>query len=133
MELERRAFQYKSKLPCSSSFVTCCYNLSWVASVLNKRGASFKNYCLRSLKTFLVYADVFNFCKWICLKSRFLVSSLINLWALSFILFETIHINPIQNGGQAPLTSFSSLSFTNVGISPQNFLTFSLNPFTTPL
>ena len=28
-------------------------------------------------------------------------------------------------------TSFSPVTFTNVGISPQNFLTFSFNPFAT--
>ena len=33
-------------------------------------------------------------------------------------------------GGQkGPATSFSSVTSTNVGISPQNFLTFSFNPF----
>ena len=30
---------------------------------------------------------------------------------------------------KAPTTSFSPVTFTNVGISPQNFLTFSFNPF----
>ena len=41
-------------------------------------------------------------------------------------------LNPIQDGeGQkAPPTSFSPVTSTNVRISPQNFLTFSFNPFT---
>ena len=45
-------------------------------------------------------------------------------------------INPIQDGrgkgggGQKdPPTSFSPVTYTNVGIRPQNFLTFSFNPF----
>ena len=46
-------------------------------------------------------------------------------------------INPIQDrgGGGGRLggcpTSFSSVTSTNIRISPQNFLTFSFNPFTT--
>ena len=43
--------------------------------------------------------------------------------------------NPIQNGqnGQKgpPPTSFSPVTSTNVGISPQNFLAFSFNHFAT--
>ena len=34
-------------------------------------------------------------------------------------------------GKKAPPTSFSSVTSTNIGISPQNFLTFSFNPFAT--
>ena len=40
--------------------------------------------------------------------------------------------NPIQDGWgvkKAPPTSFSHVTSTNVTISPQNFLTFSFNPF----
>ena len=39
--------------------------------------------------------------------------------------------NPIQDGGgqKGPRTSFSSVTLTNVGFGPQNFLTFSFNPF----
>ena len=36
-------------------------------------------------------------------------------------------LNPIQKGG----TSLSSATSAKVGISPQNILTFSLNPFAT--
>ena len=39
-----------------------------------------------------------------------------------------------QGGGggkKAPATSFSSVTSTNVGFGPQNFQTFSLNPFAT--
>ena len=44
-----------------------------------------------------------------------------------------ILINPIQDrGGQkSPPTSFSPVTSTNVGISPQIFLNFSFNPFAT--
>ena len=47
------------------------------------------------------------------------------------------YVNPIQDrGGQPPppplpRTSFFPVTSTNVGISPQNFLTFSFNPFAT--
>ena len=45
--------------------------------------------------------------------------------------------NPIQDGGQANMThsstSFSPVTSTSVGISPQNSLTFSFNYFDTPL
>ena len=34
---------------------------------------------------------------------------------------------------KAPPTSFSYVTSTNVGFGPQNFLTFSLNPFATPV
>ena len=42
--------------------------------------------------------------------------------------------NPIQDGGggggqKGPPTSFSPVTSTNIGIRPQNFLTFSFNPF----
>ena len=45
-----------------------------------------------------------------------------------------IYFNPIQDGGggggkKAPPTSFSPLTSTDVGISPQNFLTFIFDPF----
>ena len=42
--------------------------------------------------------------------------------------------NPIQDeeGQKGPsLTSFSYVTFTNVGISPQNFLAFIFKPFAT--
>ena len=41
---------------------------------------------------------------------------------------------PIQDGGggqKSPSARFSTASSTNVAISPQNFLTFSFNPFAT--
>ena len=43
---------------------------------------------------------------------------------------------PIQDGGEgqkAPSTSFSPATSASVGISPENFLSFSFNPFATPL
>ena len=47
-----------------------------------------------------------------------------------------IRINPIQDGGgwgwqKGPPTSFFSVTSTKVGLSPQNFLTFSVNTFAT--
>ena len=39
-------------------------------------------------------------------------------------------LNPIQDGGSLP-TSFSPVTSTHVGISPQNFLIFSFNHFAT--
>ena len=43
-----------------------------------------------------------------------------------------ILFNLIQDGGQkGPPTNFSSVTFTNVGISPQNFVTFSFKRFAT--
>ena len=44
------------------------------------------------------------------------------------------YFNPIQDGrgrGKMPPTSFSQVISTNVGFGPQNFLTFSFNPFAT--
>ena len=44
-------------------------------------------------------------------------------------------IKPIQDrgggGAKRPPTSFSPVTATNVGFGPQNFLTFSFNPFAT--
>ena len=45
------------------------------------------------------------------------------------------YFNPIQDGtgqgggGKMPPTRFSHVTSTNVGFGPQNFLTFSFNPF----
>ena len=41
--------------------------------------------------------------------------------------------NPIQDGGpkRPPLPVFSPVTSTNVGISHQNFVTFSYDPFAT--
>ena len=45
------------------------------------------------------------------------------------------NVNPIQDGGEVkkgpPLTNFSPVTSTNVGISHQDFLAFSINYFTT--
>ena len=53
----------------------------------------------------------------------------------SFVIFfcAFIIVNPIQDGGakEAPPASFSPVISTNVGFGPQNFLTFSFNPFAT--
>ena len=48
-------------------------------------------------------------------------------------------VNPIQDGRgggggtKARPTSFTPVTSTNVGLRPQNFLTFSFNPFDTLL
>ena len=52
----------------------------------------------------------------------------------SLTLRNCFALNPIQDGGakSSPSpTSFSPVTSTNVGISPQNFLIFSFNPFAT--
>ena len=49
-------------------------------------------------------------------------------------LENKISFNPIQDeggGAKRPPTSFSPVTSTNVGLSTQNFLTFSFNPFAT--
>ena len=49
------------------------------------------------------------------------------------IFTYNLNVNPIHDGGRqnALPTSFSPVTSTNVGISPQNFLTFSFNPYAT--
>ena len=53
----------------------------------------------------------------------------------SLIALSTFLFNPIQDGWSGlkrpPSTSFSSITSANVGINPENFLTFSFNPFAT--
>ena len=48
-------------------------------------------------------------------------------------LTTKLGINPIQDGGggqrEPPSTSFSPVTSANVEFGPQNFLTFSFNPF----
>ena len=47
-------------------------------------------------------------------------------------VLSDLDFNPIQDGGaKGPPTSFSPVTSTNVGFGPQNFLTFSFNPFAT--
>ena len=63
----------------------------------------------------------------------------LSLSLVDYTAIQNFNINPIQDGeggGQTspPLaTSFSPVTSTNVRISPQNFLTFSFNPFVTLL
>ena len=58
------------------------------------------------------------------LESRNYDSSVLYFW-----------VNPIQDRGgrghKGPHTSFFPVTSTNVRVSPQNFLTFSFNPFAT--
>ena len=70
----------------------------------------------------------------LCKKYKFVSSGFFtgNNSVLNKVLVQQENINPIQDGGKkAPSTSFSPVTSTNVGISPQNFLTFSFNPFST--
>ena len=55
------------------------------------------------------------------------------IWFL--ILHHLKNLNPIHDGGGSKRSpsSFPPVTSTNVGISPQNFLTFSFYPFTTLL
>ena len=46
-------------------------------------------------------------------------------------VFLTLFSMREGEGKKALRTSFSIVIFTNIGISPQNFLNFSLNPFST--
>ena len=58
------------------------------------------------------------------------ISHKINLFDIITTIYKIL--NPIQNGGQkSPRTSFFPVTSTNVGIRPQNFLTFSFSPFVT--
>ena len=57
-------------------------------------------------------------------------------WDHACPVFMLLSLNPIQDGRRegeqkAPSTSFPPVTSTNVGISSQNFLTFSFNPFST--
>ena len=59
----------------------------------------------------------------------------INIW-FNFVFdsfFEQDHLLPLfrMGGKKALSTSFSLVTSTNLGISPQNFLTFSFDPFVT--
>ena len=60
-------------------------------------------------------------------------SSFLCFFAFIKMLMRFSDINPIQDGGEAkrPPASFSPVTSTNVGFSPQNFLTFSFNSFAT--
>ena len=52
----------------------------------------------------------------------------------SFCISNMKNINRIQDGGQkGPPASFSSVTSANVEFSPQNFRTFSFNPFAAPV
>ena len=53
-----------------------------------------------------------------------------NKYIIDTVQKMKLPINPNQDGvgAKRPPTSFSLVTSTNVGISPQNFLTFSFNP-----
>ena len=60
-------------------------------------------------------------------------ANIVNLIVNALISWPNPKINPIWVGGggrqKAPPTSFSVVTFTNVGTSPKKFLTFTFNPF----
>ena len=70
-------------------------------------------------------------------QTRCEVCSNLKKWtsAADVRLTTVFFINPIQDEGRrvrkAPLSVFSHVTSTNIGISSHNFLTFSLNPFAT--
>ena len=67
-------------------------------------------------------------------KTQPVVKNRLNEWYDWLVDYVPKPINPIQDGegGEGPLpTSFSPVTSTNVGFGPQNFLTFSFNPFAT--
>ena len=71
-----------------------------------------------------------------CFFSFFLAYTMVDCWEEKWTLRSQIcNLDPVQDGGgggqKGPPTSFSSVTSTNVGISPQNILTFSFNPFHT--
>ena len=63
---------------------------------------------------------------------NFVVKDIVTCTSDQYSYFNTF--NPIQDGGggqKVPPTSFSPVTSTNVGVRPQNFITFSFNPFAT--
>ena len=48
-----------------------------------------------------------------------------------FARCRLLHLNPICRTPPPPTTSFSSVTSTNIGISPQNLMTFRFKPFST--
>ena len=56
-------------------------------------------------------------------------SSLINTIHVRFNLIQDVEGEGGGQKGPTPPTSFSPVASTNIGISRQNFLTFSFNPF----
>ena len=68
-----------------------------------------------------------------CLRSATLLKkeNLVQVFSCEFCKISKNTFNPIQDGGDAPPTSFFLVTSTNVGISPENFLTLSFNSFST--
>ena len=96
---------------CSDSYYklkTLCYNLPAVA-----------------IATMLILCDIG--------ISRFLAIQYPTRQELKMQNTSVVIFNLIQNGGKErpALTSFSTVTSTNVEISPKNILTFSFNPFAT--
>ena len=64
-----------------------------------------------------------------CFFSFFLAYTMVDCWEEKWILRSPR--SRWGRGAKRPPTSFSPVTFTNVGISPQNILAFSFNPFHT--
>ena len=59
------------------------------------------------------------------------IIKIVNTYKLNIYQVLNFMFKPIQERGKKSLTSFSFGTSTNVGISPENFLTFSFKSFTT--
>ena len=59
------------------------------------------------------------------------IIKIVNTYKLNIYQVLNFMFNPIQERGKTSLASFSLGTSTNVGISPQNLLTFSFKSFTT--
>ena len=82
--------------------------------------------------TVILYCDFFSFLLLLSYETKYHCVTLISKKDKARIV-NTL-FNPIQDGRagkKAPTTSFSPVTFTNVGFGPQNFLAFSFNPFAT--
>ena len=58
------------------------------------------------------------------------IIEIVNTYKLNIYQVLNLMFNPIQERGKKSLTRFSLGTSTNVGISLQNFLTFSFKSFT---
>ena len=81
-----------------------------------------------------IYVYVYTYVNCFCLP--FLISTALIITKEQNMYVQSVGstgftLNPIQKGHPTRYISFLPVTSTNVGISPQNLLTFSLNPFAT--
>ena len=116
-------------------------SMGYIVSLQHKvyRGNKFSATLIRNVN-FISFVEFFVITNYINSKLTFHANKLYRLYAngeKTFGLREKtplFHFNPIQDGGSKSLpttTSFSPATSTNIGISLQNFLTFSFNTFAT--